>query len=168
MTSIFVFILILLYTFIPNTELNSSMIICRSSMYRRVFFTLFDEYNGGRFNGGEGINLSNCRLSNRLWHTSFIFDTDNCINFRVWYSVNSEKITNFHFFFIFGFFEQWNWKETIVWYQTLPMFKYKLKFHFFLWISHDPDFFIFWPFQITGNYLFNIQNWLTIHIWCIW
>lgn len=83
-------------TFIPNTELKSSMIMCRSSMCRRVFFTPFAEYNGGRFDGGEGINLSNCKLSKRLWHTSFTFDTDNCINFKVWYSVNRKKYASFY------------------------------------------------------------------------
>lgn len=65
--------------------------MCRSSMWRRVFFTPLAEYNGGRFNGGDGINLSNCKLSNKLWHTSFIFDMDNCINFNVWYSVKWVK-----------------------------------------------------------------------------
>lgn len=81
------------FTLIPNTELKSSMIMWRSSICRLVFFTPFAEYNGGRFNGGDGINLSNCRLSNKLWHTSFIFDMDNCINFRVWYSERIYQIT---------------------------------------------------------------------------
>lgn len=78
-------------TFTPNTELKSSMIMWRSSMCRRVFFTPLAVYSGGRFVGGDGINLSNCKLSNRLWHTSFIFDMDNCINFNVWYSVQEQK-----------------------------------------------------------------------------
>lgn len=103
-------------TLIPNTELKSSMIMWRSSICLRVFFTPLAEYIGGRFNGGDGINISNCKLSNRLWHTSFILDMDNCINLSVWYSVNifkkfqvswfkiKTKIKSFiKFFFIFHF-----------------------------------------------------------------
>lgn len=81
----------IIFTLIPNTELKSSMIMCRSSICRRVFLTPFAEYNGGRFNDWDGINLSNCKLSNKLWQTSFIFDMDNCINFRVWYSESMKK-----------------------------------------------------------------------------
>lgn len=95
----------MILTFRFNMELKSSIIIWRSSIWRLEFLIPLAEYNGGRFDGGDGINLSSCKLSNRLWHTSFTFDMDNCINFKVWYSVvrsdwkkketkNKRKISN--------------------------------------------------------------------------
>lgn len=70
-------------TLMPNNVLKSSMMMCRSSMWRRVFLMPLAEYNGGlsASDGGDGINASNCKLSSRLWQTSFVFDMDNCINF---------------------------------------------------------------------------------------
>lgn len=75
-------------TLMPNNVLKSSMMMWRSSMWRRVFLMPLAEYNGGlsASDGGDGINASNCKLSSRLWQTSFVFDMDNCINFSGWYS----------------------------------------------------------------------------------
>lgn len=77
------------HTLMPNNVLKSSMMMWRSSMWRRVFLMPLAEYNGGlsASAGGDGISASNCKLSRRLWHTSFVFDMDNCINFSGWYSV---------------------------------------------------------------------------------